>query len=83
MLFALVGIGGSLLIPYIFIQEADIFIPIASEKVPKALMVTDMPLKGIEVRVRGLKSIIRTLSRLKIRYMINLSKVNIGLNVIP
>jgi YbbR domain-containing protein len=83
MLFALVGIGGSLLIPYIFIQEADIFIPIASEKVPEGLIVTDMPFKGIEVRVRGLKSIIRTLSRLKIRYMINLSKANIGLNVIP
>jgi YbbR domain-containing protein len=83
MLFALIGIGGSLLIPYLFMQETDIFIPIASEKVPEGLIVTDMPFKGIEVRIRGLKSIIRTLSRLKIRYMINLSKANIGLNVIP
>lgn len=83
MLFALIGIGGSLLVPYLFIQEADIFIPISSEKVPKGLIVTDIPLKGIEVRVRGLKSMVRTLSHLKIRYRINLSKVKIGLNVIP
>jgi YbbR domain-containing protein len=83
MLFALVGIGGSLLIPYIFIQESDIFIPIVSEKVPKGLIVTDMPLKGIEVRVRGLKSAMRALSRLKIRYTIDLSEVNVGVNTIP
>jgi YbbR domain-containing protein len=83
MLFALVGIGGSLLIPYVFIQEADIFLPIASEKVPKGLIVTDMPVKGMEVRVRGLKSVIRVLSRLKTHYMMDLSKVNVGVNTIP
>ena len=83
MLFALVGIGGSLLIPYVFIQESDIFIPIVSEKVPKGLIVTDMPFKGIAVHVRGLKSIVRALYRLKIRYTIDLSKVTIGVNIIP
>jgi YbbR domain-containing protein len=83
MLFALVGIGGSLLLPYVFIQEADIFIPVTSEKIPQGLIVTDMRLKGIEVRVRGLKSIIRALSRLKVRYTIDLSKANIGMNIIP
>ena len=83
MLFALIGIGSSLLIPYVFIQEADIFIPIVSEKIPEGLIVTDMPLKGIEVHVRGLKSIIRALSNLKIRYTIDLSEVHIGANSIP
>lgn len=34
MLLALVGIGGSSLITYVFIQEADIFLPITAEKVP-------------------------------------------------
>jgi YbbR domain-containing protein len=83
MLFALIGIGGSLLVPYVFIQETDIFIPIVSEKVPKGLIVTNMPFKGIEVRIRGLKSITRVLSDMKIRYTIDLSKVNIGINTIP
>jgi YbbR domain-containing protein len=82
MLFALIGIGGSLLAPYIFVQEADVFVPVTSEKVPKGLIVADMPFKSIEVRVRGLKSIIRALSRLKIRYTIDLSKANTGINAI-
>lgn len=83
MLFALIGIGGPLFIPYIFIQETDIFVPIVTEKVPEGLIVTSMPFKGIEVHIRGLKSIIHVLSRLNIRYAIDLSKVNIGVNTIP
>ena len=82
MLFALVGIGGSLLIPYIFIQEADIFLPINAEKVPKGLIVTDMPVKGIEAGVRGLKSIIRVLPRRKIHYTMDLSNATVGVNTI-
>jgi YbbR domain-containing protein len=82
MLFALVGIGGSLLIPYVFIQEADIFLPITAEKVPKGLIVTGMPVKGMEIRVRGLKSVIRALPRRKIHYTMDLSKVTAGVNTI-
>jgi YbbR domain-containing protein len=83
VLFALIGIGGSFFIPYVFIQEADIFVPIVTEKVPKGLIVADMPFKGIEVHVRCLKSITRVLSRMKTRYVLDLSKVNIGVNTIP
>lgn len=82
MLFALVGIGGSLLIPYVFTREADIFLPITAEKVPNGLIVTDMPVKGMEVRARGLKSIIGALPRRKMHYTMDLSKVNIGVNTI-
>jgi YbbR domain-containing protein len=82
MLFALVGIGGSLLIPFVFIQEADIFLPITAEKVPKGLIVTDTPVKGMEVRVRGLKSVIRVLPRRKIHYTMDLSNVTVGVNTI-
>jgi YbbR domain-containing protein len=83
VLFALIGIGGSLFIPYVFIQEADIFVPIVAEKVPKGLIVADMPLKGIEVHVRCLKTIARVLSRVKTHYVLDLSKVNVGVNTIP
>ena len=83
VLFALIGIGGSLFIPYVFIQEADIFVPIVAEKVPKGLIVADMPFKGIEVHVRCLKTITKVLPRLKINYVLDLSKADIGVNTIP
>ena len=69
--------------PYVSIQEADVFIPVDSEKIPEGLIITNGPFTGIEVHVRGPKSIIRTLSDLKIRYTIDLSAVNIGVNIIP
>lgn len=83
ILFFFVGIGIFLLWPYASIQEADIFIPVDSEKIPEGLIITNGPFTGIEVHVRGPKSIIRTLSDLKIQYTIDLSGVNIGVNFIP
>ena len=83
ILFFFIGIGIFLLWPYVSIQEADIFIPVDSKKIPEGLIITNGPFKGIEVHVRGPKSIIRTLSDLKIRYTIDLSGVNIGVNAIP
>lgn len=83
ILFFFIGIGIFLLWPYVSIQEADIFIPVDSEKNPEGLIITNGPFSGIEAHVRGPKSIIRTLSNLKIQYMIDLSQVNIGVNVIP
>lgn len=69
--------------PYVSIQEADVFIPVDTEKIPEGLIITNAPFTGIEVHVRGPKSIIRTLSDLKIQYTIDLSAVNIGVNIIP
>ncbi|MCJ7539445.1 MAG: CdaR family protein [Desulfobacterales bacterium] len=83
ILFFFIGIGIFLLWPYASIQEADIFIPVDSEKIPEGLIITNGPFTGIEVHVRGPKSIIRTLSDLKIQYTIDLSGVNIGVNFIP
>jgi len=83
ILFFFIGIGIFLLWSYPSIQEADIFIPVDSKKIPEGLIMTNGPFTGIEVHVRGPKSIIRTLSDLKIQYTIDLSGVNIGVNVIP
>jgi YbbR domain-containing protein len=83
ILFFFIGIGIFLLWPYASIQESDIFIPVDSEKIPEGLIITNGPFTGIEVHVRGPKSIIRTLSDLKIQYTIDLSEVNIGVNIIP
>ena len=83
ILLFFIGVGIFLLWPYASIQEADIFIPVDSEKIPEGLIITNAPFTGIEVHVRGPKSIIRTFSDLKIKYTIDLSGVNIGVNVIP
>ena len=83
ILFFFIGIGIFLLWPYASIQEADIFISVDTEQIPEGLIVTNGPFTGIEVHVRGPKSILRTLSDLKIQYTIDLSGVKIGVNVIP
>ena len=83
ILFFFIGVGIFLLWPYVSIKEADIFIPVDSEKIPEGLIITNGPFKGVEVHVRGPKSIIRTLSNLKVQYTIDLSGVNIGVNIIP
>jgi len=83
ILFFFIGMGIFLLRPYAFVQEADIFIPVNSKKIPEGLIITNSPFTGIEVHVRGPKSIMRTLSDLKIQYAIDLSGVNIGVNIIP
>ena len=83
ILFFFIGIGIFLLWPYASIQEADIFISVDTEQIPEGLIITNGPFTGIEVHVRGPKSILRTLSDLKIQYTIDLSGVKIGVNVIP
>ena len=83
ILFFFIGAGIFLLWPYISDKEADIFIPVNSEKIPEGLIITNGPFNGVEAHVRGPKSIIRTLSNLKVQYTIDLSRVNIGVNIIP
>ncbi len=83
ILVLFIGIGIFLLWPYASTRETDIFIPVDSEKIPEGLIITNGPIPGIEVHIRGPKSTIRILSDLKIQYTIDLSGVNIGVNVIP
>ena len=83
ILFFFIGVGIFLLWPYVSVQETDVFIPADSENIPEGLIITNGPFTGIEVHVRGPKSIIRTLSDLKMQYTIDLSAVNIGVNIIP
>jgi len=64
-------------------QETDIFIPIDLGKIPDGLSITDPPLKGIEVRIRCPESLVKTLSKIKSRYLLDLSDINEGVNNIP
>jgi YbbR domain-containing protein len=65
------------------LQEAVIFIPVDSDQIPVGLTITGPSLKGIEVYVRGPKSAVRILSDMKMRYVLDLSGVHIGINSIP
>ena len=65
------------------LQETMIFIPVDSGQIPAELTITGPSLKGIEVYVRGPKSAVRILSNLKIRYVLDLSGVHVGINSIP
>jgi YbbR domain-containing protein len=65
------------------LQETVIFIPVDSGQIPDGFTITGPSLKGIEVYVRGPKSTVRILSDLKIRYVLDLSGVHVGINSIP
>ena len=65
------------------LQETVILVPVDFVQIPTGLIITGPLLKRIEVHVRGPKSKIRTLSDLKIRYMLDLSRVHVGINSIP
>ncbi len=64
-------------------HETDIFIPIDLGKIPDGLSIIDPPLKGIEVRISCPESLVKTLSEIKSRYLLDLSDINEGVNNIP
>jgi len=64
-------------------HETDIFIPIDSGKIPDGLSITDPLLKGIEVSISCPESLVKTLSEIKSRYLLDLSYINEGVNNIP
>ncbi|MBW1895254.1 MAG: YbbR-like domain-containing protein, partial [Deltaproteobacteria bacterium] len=63
-------------------QETDILIPVDLEKIPQGLTVTGLPLKNLEVKVCGSKSVIKILQKLQPRYTLNLSDINEGVKTI-
>ena len=64
-------------------HETDIFIPIDPGKIPDGLSITDPLLKGIEVSISCPESLVKTLSEIKSRYLLDLSYINEGVNNIP
>lgn len=79
----ILGICIFFLLPNTSLHETDIFIPVDYRQIPAGLTMTQPLVSGIEVRINGSKSKIKTLSALKLRYELGLSGVNIGLNSIP
>jgi len=52
-------------------------------RIPDGLSITGPLLKGIEVRIRCPESLVKTLSKIKSRYLLDLSDINEGVNNIP
>ena len=63
-------------------DETDIYIPVDLEHIPHGLIATNL-LKGIEVRVRGPKSVIDDLAKSEFRYKLELPDAEVGVKVIP
>jgi len=63
--------------------ETDIFIPIDVQKIPKDLIITEHPPKGIEARIRTLKALAKTLPEMKLQYKLDISDLLIGVHAIP
>jgi len=82
-LLVLAGVAFFFLRPAPPLQETDLLIPIDFGKAPAGLTVTGSPLKGIEVRIRGSESDIRSLSSHKLSYRVDLSHADIGIRTFP
>lgn len=63
-------------------HEAEFFIPVEIGGIPSELTVTGSHLKGIDVRVRGPKSALETLAKLKLKYLLDLSGAGVGVKTI-
>ncbi len=83
VLLVLAGVAFFFLRPAPPLQETDLLIPIDFGKAPAGLTVTGSPLKGIEVRIRGSESDIRSLSSHKLSYRVDLSHADIGIRTFP
>ena len=64
-------------------HEADIFIPVAPGIIPAGLTMTGPLIQGIEVRIRGAQSVVKTLPDLQLRYVLDLSDAKVGVMSIP
>jgi len=77
------GICIVVLYPRLTLHETDIFVAVGPDQIPSGLTLSGPPLKGIEVRVRGPKSTVLTLADINIRYVLDLSGVDVGVTSIP
>jgi len=78
-----IGICAYFFLPVDSLDETDILIAVAFDKIPSGLTITSFSPKNIEVRVRAPKSAIKDIGNLKLLYSADLSNVATGLNSIP
>jgi len=64
-------------------KDMDLFVPVDVADLPPGLALAGLPLKEVEVRVRGPKHLLRSLSGADYRYAIDTTDMSIGINRFP
>jgi len=65
------------------IIEADLFVPVRLEGLPNGMILVESPVKGIEVRVRGPESRIKSIQGGRIGYAVDMTAARLGMQSIP
>jgi len=78
-----IGIIIILLLSGSSLHETDLLIPIDYVRLPEGFSISRPPLNSIEVHVKGKKSKIENLPNIRLRYILDLSRVQTGINTIP
>ena len=82
LVLGLIGLCFVLLWPGMATDQADWYVPIKIENLPAGLVAIQSHLKGIEIRVRGPRAVIQTLSDQKIEYRLNLAGATPGIHTV-
>ncbi|MDF1591525.1 MAG: CdaR family protein [Desulfobacterales bacterium] len=78
----LMGLCFVLLWPGMTTDEVDWYVPIEIENLPKGLIAIQSHPKGVEIRVRGPRTVVQTLSDQKIEYRLNLGDATPGMHAV-
>lgn len=62
--------------------ESELLIPVVVNRITPGLTIAEMPIKGIEIRIRGSASLIKQLPEMKLRYVIDLSNAKVGVETL-
>ena len=62
--------------------ETDIFVPLEITALPEGLTLAAMPLKGVEIRVRGPEKVVRNLPRETLAYRLDLKGAAAGVKTV-
>lgn len=82
IVLGLIGLCFVLLWPGMTTDEVDWYVPIEIENLPGGLIAIQSHVKGVEIRVRGPRTVIQTLSNQKVEYRLNLGSATPGIHTV-
>lgn len=63
--------------------ESDLFVPLDIAGLAEGLTLHEMPVKGLEIRIRGPEKLVRNLMGQTLSYRLDLSGMNTGVHAVP
>jgi len=64
-------------------NELHIKVPVIAQNLPRGVMITGPPFQGLELQVRGPKTVLNTLPGRKLQYLLDLSTLKPGRHTVP